>query len=131
MSARRSERLNEQFKREIADILRSEVKDPRVGVIVVTGARVSSDLSDAQIFVLLPTDAEARKETLAGLAAATPFVRSQLAQRLSIRKLPQLRFSGDSSLEYANRIEQLLQQTRTTDQADAAPPTDPDDDRAD
>jgi ribosome-binding factor A len=65
------------------------------------------------------------------LAAATPFVRSQLGQRLSIRKLPQLRFSGDTSLEYANRIEQLLQQTRTTDQADAAPPTDPDDDRAD
>ena len=128
MAARRSERLNEQFKREIADILRFEVKDPRIGSVVVTGARVSRDLSNAQVFVLLPADPEARKETLSGLAAASAFVRSQLGQRLRIRKLPELRFTSDTSLEYANRIEQLLQQTRSTGEADAATPTDPDDD---
>jgi ribosome-binding factor A len=128
MPGRRRERLNEQFKREIADILRSEVKDPRVGAVVVTGARVSADLSNAQIFVLLPADAEARKETLTGLAAAAPFVRSQLGQRLRIRKLPQLRFRTDTSLDYANRIEQLLQQTRAIEPPDAVPPSDPDDD---
>lgn len=128
MAGRRSERLNEQFKREIADILRFEVKDPRVGSVLVTGARVSSDLSSAEIFVLLPADPEARKETLAGLKAAAPFVRTQLGHRLSVRKVPQLRFTGDSSLEYANRIEQLLQQARSGPDAGAEAPANPDDD---
>jgi ribosome-binding factor A len=120
-AGRRAERLNEQFKREIADILRFEVKDPRVGSVVVTSARVSSDLSTAQIFVLLPTDPEERKETLTGLNAAAPFVRTQLGRRLSIRKVPQLRFSTDSSLDYANRIEQLLQETRPAPESPSEP----------
>ena len=121
-TGRRAERLNEQFKREIADILRFEVKDPRVGSVVVTAAKVSSDLSNAQIFVLLPTDPEEREETLTGLNAAASFVRSQLGRRLSIRKVPQLRFSTDTSLDYANRIEQLLQEARPA----AETPSEPD-----
>ena len=128
MTGRRSERLNEQFKREIADILRFEVKDPRIGSVLVTGARVSADLSSAEIFVLLPADPEERQETLTGLKAAAPFVRTQLGHRLRVRRLPELRFTSDTSLEYANRIEQLLQQARPIPEVDTAAPADPDDD---
>jgi ribosome-binding factor A len=112
---KRTDRLNEQVKREIADILQSRVKDPRIGSVVVTGAKVSPDLSLAQIYVFIIGSAEDQKATLAGLEAATPFMRSELGQRLSVRKLPQLRFVRDESFEYATRIEQLLSEIRPAD----------------
>ena len=108
MASRRAERLNEQVKREVADILITRVKDPRVGGVIVTGAKVATDLSLAQLYVFLQGDAEIQKQTMDGLQAAAPFIRSELADRLSVRKLPQLRFVRDDSFAYAQRIEQLL-----------------------
>ena len=125
---RRTERLNEQVKREVADILQTRVKDPRVGSVVVTGARVSPDLSLAQIYVFITGSPDEQKATLTGLDAATPFVRSELGQRLSVRKLPQLRFVRDESFEYANRIEQLLNEIRPADAAQSDAPDSSDDD---
>jgi ribosome-binding factor A len=113
MAGRRLDRLNEQVKREVADILRTRVKDPRVGVITVTDARVSRDLSLATIYVLLSGPEPEQRETLAGLKAAAPFVRSELGERLRLRKLPALRFHRDQVLEQAQRIEQLLQDVRS------------------
>jgi ribosome-binding factor A len=107
--------LNEQVKREIAEILQTRVKDPRVGSVVVTGARVAPDLSLAQIYVVVTGTADEQKETMTGLEAAAPFMRSELGQRLSVRKLPQLRFVRDNSFDYANRIEQLLQEIKPAD----------------
>jgi len=106
--SRRVERLNEQLKREISDILRFEVKDPRIGMVTVTGARASTDLSLAQIFVSIPGDDAERTETLEGLSAASPYIRSELGKRMKIRKVPELRFRSDESLDYAMRIEKLL-----------------------
>lgn len=108
MASRRAERLNEQVKREVADILMTRVKDPRVGGVIVTGAKVATDLSLAQLYVFLPGDADIQKQTMDGLQAAAPFIRSELADRLSVRKLPQLRFVRDDSFAYAQRIEKLL-----------------------
>jgi ribosome-binding factor A len=103
---RRLERLNEQMRREVSDILRSEVKDPRVGLVTVTEARVSSDLSYARLYVRPLGGAE--EDLMHGLKAATPYIRRELGKRLSIRHIPELRFEPDHALEHALHIEKLL-----------------------
>ena len=125
---KRTDRLNEQVKREIADILQTRVKDPRIGSVVVTGARVSPDLSLAQIYVFISGTPEEQNATVEGLEAASPYMRSELGQRLSVRKLPQLRFVRDESFEYASRIEQLLSEIRPADTSKPAAPETEDDD---
>jgi len=104
--ARRLERLNEQVKREISDILRTEVRDPRVGLVTVTEARVAPDLSFARVYVR-PLGGE-EEELFAGLQKATPYIRRELAQRLKVRHVPELRFEPDHALEHALHIEKLL-----------------------
>lgn len=108
MSNRRVARLNEQLRREVAGILQYEVKDPRIGPVTVTAARVSPDLQQARLFVAITGSDAERQETLAGLDAARAFIRSALAQRLELRRAPELRFEVDASLEHAQRIERLL-----------------------
>lgn len=117
---RRVERLNEQVKREISDILRTEVRDPRVGLVTVTEARVAPDLSFARIYVR-PLGGE-EEEMFAGLEKATPYIRHELAQRLSVRHVPELRFEPDHALEHALHIEKLLSEVLPHDapQPDAA-----------
>lgn len=103
---RRLERLNEQVKREVSEILRSEVKDPRVGLVTVTEARVSPDLSYARVYVRPLGGAE--EDLFAGLQAATPYIRRELGKRLSVRHVPEIRFEADRALEHALHIEKLL-----------------------
>ncbi|MEN8375737.1 MAG: 30S ribosome-binding factor RbfA [Gemmatimonadota bacterium] len=106
--SRRLTRLNEQIKREIAEIVRYEVADPRVGPITVTGVEVAPDLMTARVFVLLMASDEDVAGSLEGLAAAAPFIRSQLADRLELRRTPSLRFFVDNSIAQGSRIERLL-----------------------
>ena len=101
-------RLNEQFKREISQILAQKVRDPRVGRILVTEARVTPDLWLARVFIR-PLDEDAEVEdTLNGLAAAAAFIRRELGKVLSIRRIPELRFLHDTTLDSALRIEEVL-----------------------
>ncbi len=102
----RLERLNEQVKREVSEILRSEVKDPRVGLVTVTEARVAPDLSIARLYVRSLAGEE--KELFEGLRAATPYIRRELGKRLSVRHIPEIRFEADRALEHALHIEKLL-----------------------
>ena len=104
--SRRLERLNEQVRREVSDILRFEVKDPRVGLVTVTEARVAPDLSFARVYVRPLGGVE--EELFSGLQAATPYIRRELGKRLSIRHVPELRFEADRALEHALHIEKLL-----------------------
>lgn len=123
MSRRRIERLNEQLKREVMDILRNEVRDPRVGLVTVTGVETAPDVSSARLYVhAMDAEPAAREELLEGLRAAAPFVRRELGQRLQIRRAPELLWSWDESFEHAQRIERLLAQVRP-----AEPPDDEDD----
>mgnify|MGYP001239012380 CR=1 FL=1 len=108
MARRRIERLNEQLKREITEILRLEVKDPRVGWATLTGVETSPDLSIARVYVSLMGEEEEKAQTLAGLRAAAPFIRTELGRRLYLRRAPELRFEVDRTLERAMRIERLL-----------------------
>lgn len=106
--SKRLARLNEQLKREISALIRTQVRDPRVGLVTVTNVEIAADLGSARVRVrVMGTDAE-RAESLEGLDAAAPFLRHSLGQILTIRHIPELRFSVDHSLEHALRIEQLL-----------------------
>ena len=124
MAGKRTTRLNEQFKREIAQIIQSDVKDPRVGLCMVTGANVAPDLSSAQVFVAISGEEEEKQETLKALKTAAPFIRSQIAQRLTIRRSPALHFVRDESVAYGSRIEQLLSEVRAAEKS--PDPTEPD-----
>ncbi|HIF22596.1 MAG TPA: 30S ribosome-binding factor RbfA [Gemmatimonadetes bacterium] len=108
MASRRLARLNEQLKRELSEMIRTQVRDPRVGVVTVTGVEVASDLGSARVFVRVIGDRAELVETLAGLEAAAPFLRGLLGRVLHVRRVPELRFREDRSMEHARRIEQVL-----------------------
>lgn len=112
MASRRIERLNEQLKRELAELLRHRVRDPRVGVVTVTGVRTAPDLTFARVAVRVLGDDETTAEAMEGLEAATPFLRRALGQDLRIRRVPELAFELDRTLERAARIEEILDDVR-------------------
>ena len=92
MTSHRNARLNEQFKREISQILSLRVRDPRVGRVLVTGARVTPDLWLARVFFRSLDEGREVDEVLAGLEAAAPFIRKELGKVLRVRRIPELRF---------------------------------------
>ena len=106
--SRRLPRLNEQLRREVSEILSREVRDPRIGLVIVTGVDVTPDLWVAKVYVQLTGDEEVRSRTLSGLSAAAPFVRGALGKRLHIRRVPEIRFVEDHTQERASRIEKIL-----------------------
>jgi ribosome-binding factor A len=118
--SRRIERLNEQMKREVSDILRFEVRDPRVGIITVTEARVAPDLSFARLYVSPMGDEAEKKEAFKGLEAAAPYIRRELGKRLKIRQIPELRFEQDNALEYGMHIDKLLSEIKQTEESEEA-----------
>lgn len=104
---RRKDRLNEQMKREIIEILQRDVRDPRVADVIVTAVDVTSDLWLARVYLQILGTPEERAETLEGLTAAAPFVRRKLGV-LRLRRVPEVRFLEDETLASARRIEDLL-----------------------
>lgn len=114
MSARRTERLNELFRRELSRLLLTEIKDPRVLGVTVTDVRVTSDLSYADVYVTVEGGEEGN-EALDGLERASGFIRRSLGQGLHIRKIPEFRFRIDETLDQAGRIEELLRQAAVAD----------------
>jgi ribosome-binding factor A len=101
-------RVGEQIKKELSQLIQSELKDPRIGFITVTGVELTNDLSQARVFLsVLGTD-EQKEETLKALARGTGFLRSELGKRIRFRHTPELLFKFDNSIEYGSRIESLL-----------------------
>ena len=104
----RADRVADQIRMEVADILMRKIKDPRVRSVTVTGVELTNDLRIARVFVTaLGTDAET-KDVFAGLAKASGFVRSELGRRLALRYLPEVQFVKDISGPRADRVLQLL-----------------------
>ncbi|MDD2573153.1 MAG: 30S ribosome-binding factor RbfA [Bacillota bacterium] len=107
--SRRAQRLSEEIKREVSDILRNGVKDPRVNPLIsITQVQVSRDLSYARIYVSLFGSEKAKKDALEGLERARGFVRRELGGRLKLRNVPEVSFLVDDSIEYGSHINQLL-----------------------
>jgi ribosome-binding factor A len=105
----RSRRIAEQIQRELADIIRFELKDPRVGMITLTDVEVTEDNAFATVYFTHLGDAAATEETLAALEHAAGFLRRQLAGRLKLRTVPQLRFRYDVSIERGARVSRLIE----------------------
>ncbi|HEX6940150.1 MAG TPA: 30S ribosome-binding factor RbfA [Longimicrobiales bacterium] len=129
MGRRRIERLNEQFRREITDIVWNEVKDPRVGTPTVTAVEATPDLTFARAYISVPGGAEEQRQTLEGLRAAAPFIRGELGRRLRIRRAPELHFEIDRGVEHALRIERLLREAAESGSTAEEPGPDEGDDR--
>ena len=127
---KRKARLNEQLKREISALIRTQVRDPRVGLVTITAVEVAADLGSARVFVRAPGDEAERVSTLQGLEAAAPFLRSSLGKILSVRRIPELRFQRDRSLEHAQRIEEVLAEIGPLAAAETeGPEAEPEDDQ--
>jgi ribosome-binding factor A len=115
---RRTERINDLLREEISELLRREVKDPRVGGLVsITEVHVSPDLRNAKVYVsVLGTDEE-KASTFEALAAAAHFLQRQLGKRLTIRRTPNLDFVADDTLKEGSRILNLLDEANARDSA--------------
>ncbi|MFB2892144.1 30S ribosome-binding factor RbfA [Aerosakkonemataceae cyanobacterium BLCC-F50] len=111
-TSRRVSRVGALIKREVSLMLLNDIKDDRVGagMVSVTDVDVSGDLQHAKIFVSIYGSEEAKAETMAGLKAATGYVRSELGQRVRLRRTPEVLFVEDRSLERGDRILSLLNQ---------------------
>lgn len=109
---RRPHRLGEQIRKEISALVLRGLKDPRIGFATITDVRVTPDLRQARVSVSVLGSQEQQARTLAGFQAARSFIRRELAHRLSIRRIPELAFELDHSAEQAERIEELLRQSR-------------------
>ena len=111
----RAQRVAEQIQRELMDLLRYEVKDPRVGMVTVTAVDVTSDLSHATVlFTHLGGGAHA-DEVLAGLTHAAGHLRSELSRRLRLYSVPQLHFRYDDSIESGMRLSNLIDEAVASD----------------
>ncbi len=105
----RTRRIAEQLQRELAQLIREEVKDPRLGMVTVVDVEVSRDLSHAKVFVTLLTgDEEARMTSVAILNDAAGMLRKFLGRRLRLRTIPQLHFHYDQSIEKGAELSALI-----------------------
>ncbi|MGD6832764.1 30S ribosome-binding factor RbfA [Sutcliffiella halmapala] len=114
----RSNRVGEQMKKELSDIIGRKIKDPRVGFVTVTDVQVTGDLQQAKVYISVLGDDEKRQDTLIGLAKAKGFIRSEIGRRIRLRKTPELFFEFDESMEYGNRINTLIHELNRNDSDD-------------
>lgn len=108
MSRIRAERVGEQMKKELSAIIRTEVKDPRIGFATITHVEVAGDLQHAKVFVSVFGAEEEKYQTLDALVRATGFIRGEISRRLRLRVAPEMVFKLDESGEYSQRIETVL-----------------------
>ena len=106
--SQRAHRLADQMQRELMDLLRFDIKDPRIGNITVTAVEVTSDMSHATIFFTHLSGVAESQNALFGLQKATGHLRSELSHRLSTYSVPQLHFKYDQSIEEGMRLSSLI-----------------------
>jgi len=117
--AHRIERVNNLIRREISELLQRQVKDPRLGnFIAVTEVSASPDLRYAKIFVSCIGSVEERQETISALVAASGFFRNELGRRLKLRRIPELSFQWDDSIERGAHLLNLIDQVSTSSMPD-------------
>lgn len=111
----RSRRIAEQIQRELAEIIRLELKDPRVGMITLTDVEVTPDCEHAKVFFTRLGDAADNQDVTRVLAHAAGFLRSELAHRMRLRVVPQLQFAYDESVERGVRLSNLIDEAVASD----------------
>ncbi|HYI87851.1 MAG TPA: 30S ribosome-binding factor RbfA [Burkholderiales bacterium] len=103
----RPQKLGDLIQREVSDLIRLEVRDPRVGMITITSVDVSPDMTHAKIFFTV-LEKDKLQDTLAGLKRSAGFLRAQLAKRVQMYTTPELRFVYDESVERGDRLSRLI-----------------------
>ncbi len=109
-SGSRAERIADQIKDQVSQLLAFEVKDPAIGLITVTHVKMTSDMGLAHVYYTLVGDDVERRKTARALDRATPFVRRRLAEDMNLRRSPEIRFHYDENLERQERVETLLRE---------------------
>lgn len=119
MSQARARRVADQIQRELAVLLQREVKDPRLGIVTVSGVDVTSDLQNAKVFVtfLGKDEPQEIKQALEVLTGAAGFLRSQLAKSIRMRSVPSLRFLFDKSIVEGQRMSSLIEKAISEDES--------------
>jgi ribosome-binding factor A len=107
---RREDQLSGAITRELSDLIRTRMKDPRIGFASITGVELSHDLRYAKVYVSVMGSSDEQRETMRGLGSATGFLRRELAQRLTIRHVPEIAFRLDESIARGARVLDLLKQ---------------------
>jgi ribosome-binding factor A len=115
--SRRTRQVGEFLKEELVDIIRREVKDPRVGFMSVTHVEMTTDLRVAHVYVSVLGNEEERKENLAALRSAAGFIRHHLKPRLRMRQIPELDFRDDHSMEHAVSISRAIHELHKHDKS--------------
>ncbi|WP_192035881.1 30S ribosome-binding factor RbfA [Halomonas sp. YLGW01] len=116
---KRTDRVADQLQQELAVLIQREVKDPRLGMVTVSGVTVSRDLGYADVYVTLlgENDAERVKDNLKVLKRAAGFLRSQIARRIKLRHVPELRFHYDESVVRGQKLSSLIEEAVASDRA--------------
>lgn len=113
-------RVADQIQRDLAEIIAYELKDPRVGMVTITEVQITPDYAHAKVFfTMLPDNAEAVKNTIAGLNAASKFIRGQLGRRLTIHTIPEVHFVHDTSTARGMELSKLIDEANATRAKDA------------
>lgn len=112
---KRSQRVSDLLREEIADIIMYKLKNPRIGFITVTGVDVTDDLKMSVVFLSVLKE-EDKKPTLEILNSAKSFIRSELSKRLRMKFIPSVEFKLDPSIEYGSKIDKLLDEIRGKDE---------------
>lgn len=115
MSNMRAERVGEQMKQDIMDIVNNKVKDPRVGFLTITDVELTNDLSHAKVYLTVLGSNKEIDNTFKALEKAKGFIKSELGSRMRLRIIPDLTFEYDKSIEYGNKIERMIQDLHKED----------------
>lgn len=108
--SKRTEQIGDEIQRILGEVIQSEMKDPRIGFVTVTGVTMTPDLLRANVRISVLGDDQERKTTMQALERAKSFLRRRVAEELSLRQTPELRLHLDTSLDHALRIGELLHQ---------------------
>lgn len=108
MESARTHRVGELIKEELSEIIQREVKDPRVGLMTITGVDVSPDLRHAIVFVSVLGSKKDKEGTLKGLQSSSGFLRKELAKRIRLKYFPDLKFEIDPSIEAGMKIDKII-----------------------
>jgi ribosome-binding factor A len=125
MPSIRPSRVGDQIRSELAEVIAREVHDPGIGFLTITHVTLTPDLQTARVYYTSLGDDKARRETARALGRASSFLRRHIGQRLRLKRVPELQFFYDESIERHDRIERILQEIRSEARpAEAGPPHD-------
>lgn len=115
----RSGRVAGQIQKALSELLQRDIKDPRLEMVSITGVKVSTDLKHARVYFVSHGGEERKKEAANGFKTALGYLKRELAPRLGLRYMPDLKFFYDDSFDYGSRIDSILRSLKSDDDSDS------------